>query len=108
MNSSTTPRLHAQLLGLERRTARAGRDVISHGPMAHDDLANSAAGCLVMAVAVCTTEPTGANLSPTPTRRVIDGETREPYWPSATGFDADPLHDRDYDDLRSEFRRNGW
>jgi len=43
-----------------------------------------------------------------PTRRVIDGETREPYWPSATGFDADPLHDRDYDDLRSEFRRNGW
>src|SRR5437899_12484227 len=45
------------------------------------DLANSAAGCLVMAVAVCTTEPTGANLSPTPTRRVIDGATREPYRP---------------------------
>jgi len=76
--------------------------------MAHDDLANAVCGSLVLASAVCVGEPWGARLSPTPTRRVIDGETREPYWPSATGFDADPLHDRDYDDLRSEFRRNGW
>ncbi len=41
------PRLSAQLLGLERRTARGGRDSIDHGPNAHDDLANSAAGALV-------------------------------------------------------------
>jgi hypothetical protein len=44
------PRLHAQLLGLERRTARGGRDSIDHPPGAHDDLANAAAGALVCAV----------------------------------------------------------
>ena len=38
------PRLIAQLVGLERRTARGGRDTIDHGPGAHDDLANAAAG----------------------------------------------------------------
>jgi hypothetical protein len=42
-------RLNAQLLGLERRTARLGKDSISHSPGAHDDLANSVAGALVMA-----------------------------------------------------------
>jgi hypothetical protein len=40
------PRLHAQLVGLERRTARGGRDSIDHAPGAHDDLANAAAGAL--------------------------------------------------------------
>ncbi len=43
------PRLHAQLCGLERRTARGGRDNIDHGPGAHDDLINAAAGALVSA-----------------------------------------------------------
>ncbi len=38
------PRLAAQLVGLERRTARGGRDSIDHGPGGHDDLANAAAG----------------------------------------------------------------
>jgi hypothetical protein len=42
------PRLHAQLLGLERRTARGGKDSIDHAPNAHDDLANAAAGALVL------------------------------------------------------------
>jgi hypothetical protein len=41
------PRLHAQLLGLERRTARGGRDTIDHAPGSHDDLANAAAGALL-------------------------------------------------------------
>lgn len=41
------PRLHAQILGLERRTARGGRDSIDHAPGAHDDLANAVAGALV-------------------------------------------------------------
>lgn len=45
------PRLGAQLGGLERRTARGGRDSIDHSPGAHDDLANAAAGALVMAQA---------------------------------------------------------
>jgi hypothetical protein len=42
-------RLVSQLCGLERRTARGGRDSIDHGPGAHDDLINATAGALVMA-----------------------------------------------------------
>jgi hypothetical protein len=42
-------RLAAQLCGLERRTARSGKDSIDHAPGAHDDLANSVAGALTMA-----------------------------------------------------------
>lgn len=38
------PRLLTQLVGLERRTSRGGRDFIDHAPGAHDDLANAAAG----------------------------------------------------------------
>ena len=41
------PRLEAQLIGLERRTARGGRDSIDHGPGAHDDVANAVGGVLV-------------------------------------------------------------
>jgi hypothetical protein len=42
-------RLISQLHGLERRTARGGKDSIDHDPGAHDDLANAVAGCLVLA-----------------------------------------------------------
>ena len=41
------PRLLAQLCGLERRTARSGRDSIDHAPNTHDDVANAVAGVLV-------------------------------------------------------------
>jgi hypothetical protein len=44
------PRLASQLCGLERRTARGGRDSIDHGPGAHDDIVNSAAGALLSAL----------------------------------------------------------
>jgi hypothetical protein len=40
-------RLVTQLLGLERRTARGGRDSIDHTPGGKDDLINAAAGSLV-------------------------------------------------------------
>jgi hypothetical protein len=43
------PRLKAQLLGLERKPARGGRDSIDHAPRGHDDVINSAAGALVLA-----------------------------------------------------------
>jgi hypothetical protein len=43
-------KLVAQLCGLERRTARGGRDSIDHGPNPHDDVANAAAGSLCLAV----------------------------------------------------------
>ncbi len=38
------PRLVAQLVGLERRTSRGGRESIDHPPGGHDDLANAAIG----------------------------------------------------------------
>jgi hypothetical protein len=41
------PRLSAQLCGLERRTARSGKDSIDHIPGGHDDLSNACAGVLV-------------------------------------------------------------
>jgi hypothetical protein len=41
-------RLASQLCGLERRTARGGRDSIDHGPGAHDDIANAALGALLL------------------------------------------------------------
>ena len=44
------PVLRAQLLGLERRVARGGRDSIDHGPGGRDDVANAAAGALGLAV----------------------------------------------------------
>jgi hypothetical protein len=39
-------RLINQLLGLERRTARSGRDSIDHSPGGHDDVANCVAGVI--------------------------------------------------------------
>jgi hypothetical protein len=42
-------RLLSQLCSLERRTARCGRDSIDHPPGRHDDVANAAAGALVLA-----------------------------------------------------------
>ena len=48
------PRLQSQLQGLERRTARGGRDSIDHGPGGHDDIANSVAGVLtIMGTSKC-------------------------------------------------------
>jgi hypothetical protein len=38
------PRLIAQLVGLERRTARSGRDSIDHSPGSRDDVCNCVAG----------------------------------------------------------------
>ena len=43
-------RLVNQLIGLERRTSRSGKDSVDHGPSgSHDDLINSAAGALCRA-----------------------------------------------------------
>jgi hypothetical protein len=43
------PILHHQLVGLERKTSRAGKDSVDHAPGGHDDVANAAAGALVRA-----------------------------------------------------------
>ena len=39
-------KLMNQLIGLERRTARSGKDSIDHAPNGHDDVANAVAGVL--------------------------------------------------------------
>jgi hypothetical protein len=46
-----SPRLVAQLVNLERRTARGGRDTIDHASGSHDDVANAACGALVRVIA---------------------------------------------------------
>jgi hypothetical protein len=47
-------RLVNQLIGLERRTSRAGKDTIDHAPGAFDDVANCVAGSAVIANAAAT------------------------------------------------------
>lgn len=42
-------KLVKQLCGLERRTARSGKDSIDHGPGQHDDVANAVCGAVVHA-----------------------------------------------------------
>jgi hypothetical protein len=42
-------KLATQLISLERRTSRGGKDNIDHAPGAHDDVANAVAGALVTA-----------------------------------------------------------
>lgn len=45
-------KLSAELMQLERRTSRTGRDSVDHPPAGHDDYANSCCGALVLAAAV--------------------------------------------------------
>jgi hypothetical protein len=45
-------RLQRQLVRLERRTARSGKDSIDHAPGGHDDLANAVAGVLAPSLAL--------------------------------------------------------
>lgn len=64
-----------QLIALERRTGRAGRDSIDHGPGGHDDLVNSALGALLLAA-----RPT----LPPPRLGIIDIDLGPPLEPVAT------------------------
>ncbi|MHC2247841.1 hypothetical protein [Bradyrhizobium elkanii] len=73
-------RLVAQLLGLERRTARGGRDTIDHAPGAKDDLANSVAGCLVYL--------TSARHQPYSGPLVFNGWTGEPINGTPSKYDG--------------------
>src|SRR5215813_7819439 len=80
---SITPRLVAELCGLERRTAWGGRDSIDHGPGGHDDLANAVAGVLVVAAQPQDFgEIFAVNLAPEP-RRPVDWEAEFGWerWP---------------------------
>jgi hypothetical protein len=77
-------RLVHQLVGLERRTARGGKDSIDHPRGAHDDVANAAAGAIELAASRPTSwrrerlqEPAVVTLKP---RVVADGSERGANW----------------------------
>jgi len=62
-------RLRAQLLGLERHTARSGRDNITHAPGQHDDVINAVAGALLLAADVANAAATAVSFEMTPEER---------------------------------------
>jgi hypothetical protein len=45
--------LTVELMQLERRTARSGRDSVDHPPQGHDDHANAVCGCLALLASAC-------------------------------------------------------
>jgi hypothetical protein len=82
-------RLVAQLLGLERRTARGGRDSVDHPPGGKDDLCNAACGALVYLLSERHQSPvamfsTYSQFAPRTERNrfdgpILDGELRGGY-----------------------------
>jgi hypothetical protein len=78
------PRLIAQLCGLERRTARSGRDSIDHAPGARDDVANAVCGAAQLAVGgppplIITPEILAAVRAMPPRRPFYRERRRPPY-----------------------------
>lgn len=74
-------RLVHQLVGLERRTARGGRDSIDHPRAAHDDVANAVAGAVRLAATRSTgwrRDRTQSFMPPTRIPEIIDAGTA-PY-----------------------------
>jgi hypothetical protein len=89
LNSGTAelldiPRLASQLQGLERRTARGGRDTIDHGPSGHDDVANCVAGVLTMGTGRAR-EIRYTCLSSSGEGGVLEGEYISAYGPPPSG-----------------------
>jgi len=90
------PGLIAELVGLERRTARGGRDTIDHAPGGHDDLANALAGVVALLVQESTRHvrvthmATGEELHPLTLRRLprarVDPATGWPAIDPKTGW----------------------
>jgi len=82
-------RLVTQLLGLERRTARGGRDSVDHPPGGKDDLCNAACGALVYLLSERNQSPvamfsTYSQFAPRNERNrfdgpILDGELRGGY-----------------------------
>lgn len=54
------PRLISQLVGLERHTARSGKDTIDHMPGGHDDVSNAVAGAADLVATTINATPAGA------------------------------------------------
>jgi hypothetical protein len=84
-------RLINQLVGLERRASRGGRDSIDHPPGAHDDVANAAAGALVNVVPVRATASSSTLATQARARATSSGTS--PIKTAASGFgERRPTH----------------
>ena len=90
-------RLVAQIVGLERRTSRAGKDSIDHAPGAHDDVANAAAGALVYA---SQNEPEVPVVGP-----VLIGLPVPRYFPESSIYRSGGLEGAIADNRKSGFSR---
>ena len=71
-------RLVSQLCGLERRTARSGKDSVDHPPGQHDDVANAVAGACVLGLG----RWRSLNMSARPP------QPSAPQWPTSAGGSA--------------------
>jgi hypothetical protein len=76
-------KLQTQLIGLERRTARGGKDSIDHAPNSHDDLINAAAIALVTAANL---RHGMMNITPEILAMARDPKYRNPNMPRLEGF----------------------
>ena len=84
------PQMIGELLNLERRVARGGKDSIDHSRGLHDDFINSAAGALVLAASgkrmmvITAAMVARARMKPLPAG----------YWPRSFGSSASDWYDR--------------
>jgi hypothetical protein len=85
-------RLQAQLIGLERRTSRAGKDSIDHAPGGHDDVANAAAGAIVYAAA--------REIEPVIVAPILIGLDQPRYYPHSDVYTGGGDEARAYSDSR--------
>lgn len=88
-------RLAAQLCGLERRTARGGRDSIDHAPGGRDDLANCAAGAVDSLLSEAARQPLARGTRKIPIGRMLSRrqpgiipETGASAWPGCARWNA--------------------
>jgi hypothetical protein len=107
----------SQLCGLERRTARSGKDSIDHGPGSHDDLANAVAGAADLIVLATRAMNTGCGVAVYGTvveeekserRRRIEAEMAALVKPDDADHAAKPCGpEQRVDEIREAFRAGG-
>lgn len=78
------PKLKQQLIGLERRVSRSGKDSIDHPRGGHDDIANAVAGAVCTAMAKANHKPPTAIFGTY--GRVVEGSN----WSSSSYTDPQP------------------
>ena len=77
-----SPRLVAQLGGLERRVGRGGREAIDHAPGGRDDPANAAAGALMLARGTAVGTWTAEHVMLEPPLTAVTAGERDGVWAS--------------------------